>query len=197
MKNLFLVCVVSLCIVMGCYDGGSPDNPVDGKGNPVVMRSVVVKDAGNNTLGYAVDVNEDYLIVLSSLGYSYRIDWAGKLSPTFNSHNNGLVYSGTACSGIVYKQIGILSATHSYFGKQVMYASLTSKIYMPKTVDSNGTAVVSTANVNSYESGQSGYVSICMNATVNNEYVIELNETDRITVGIPDIITAPITLDFQ
>jgi len=153
-------------------------------GSTPVSKNIIVYDA-NGSIGNALEVYDTQITMYSSTGYIYTIDWNGNLYP------NGIYYTGANCSGTphLYVTNGV-----GYYGKSVYYGMSLGKIYIPNTVNSNGTSYYDTVN-------KIAILSIDNYGTIQNfsasYFGIQLKESDRTTTGIPATITPPIHIEFK
>jgi len=195
--DLVLLPLSLLVILTACSGGisntnnttGNPPDNSPSNGSGVVFASVIAKDASGQNLGYYLgDQRPDYsLLIYSPSGYMYWINWSGALS-----QEDWIFFSTDNCTGTPYVESGNNS---NRFGKVVIYDEQHNKLYRLKSslITSGGYITPTQITYKSYYD----YEGTCRNDLPYVLSAIELEETTRAAVGIPETITPPITLNFQ
>ncbi len=183
---------VLLSVVLAACGGGDGSNPTtdsgtnDNGGSGIAFASIIVEDASGQNLGYYLGGSPyEEIWIYNPSGYMYYIDWSGTLID-----NVVVVFSNENCTGTPYVR-DISGSKH--FGKSVFYDKTTDKLYRYKS------SLITQGYVTSTErtiKSQYGLGEVCGNITATWG-VFELELTTRSDVGIPDSISAPITLNFQ
>jgi hypothetical protein len=176
MKKFLSLSVFCLIVFSAC--NSSSDNS-DG-GTTLTTKNSVLYDA-NGKVGNILSADEEYITLLSSENYIYTIKWTGAY------YTKSIYFSESNCAGTAYI-IG-----YDLYGKTVFYSSYLKTFYIPKTINTDGTAYYdTTTKINTSSDDIDG---TCYNYSQSN-YDIELVETTKTAVGIPDL-TLPLSIEFE
>lgn len=152
-------------------------------GNNGSPGTMAVSDA-NGELGKILMITTVYLTVYNQEDYLYFLGWNGQI------FDDTFYFSGSGCTGTRYSNVGQYES-YAMIGKIVFRDATIDKLYVPKTVNADGTALTTSLNALSFSSS-----GICTNTNLTS-YFSELIETTKASVGIPETITAPISIIFN
>jgi hypothetical protein len=135
-------------------------------------------------LGKILSITTVHLTIYSQENYIYFLGWNGQI------FDSTFYFSGADCAGTRYILVGQYDS-YSMLGKMVFRDAANDKLYVPKTINADGTALsVSVNALSSYSAG------ICTNTNLTY-YFSEMQETTKASVGIPETITAPLSIIFN
>jgi len=204
MKYLLII-LVFIFLLFDCngsiYNSSSKNS--SSIGNIAISKNIIVYDI-NGKIGNALEVSDESIKIYSPKGYIYQIDWQGNIIPSSfvlggeDVFCPNFFYSDNNCTGSPFCFIfDTYGYSKTYSGKMVSYGKYLNKLYIPKIINYDGTAYCnknSKVDMSSYDSFgicQTGYHNMA------TTYAIELKETDRNTIGIPNIIMPPLYLSFE
>ncbi len=183
-KVLTITIMISMVIALSVFSGGCFSSDDDSNNStPDTGTGMGVYDNNGTFLGYNLSTDNEFLWLLTATGNMYQLLWDGNLQDGY------ILYDEADCNGIPYAPEGT-SMLDVLSGKTVFYSKYKDKLYKIKTFNADGTGNAENVTVLS-----SSYFNSCSNSTLL-ENVIELEETTRSAVGIPDTIIPPFTFDF-
>ena len=191
MKKLSGLTIVVLLCITGCGEKSKNSSlknlltifGINNAGSQISMSSVLVLDANGVELGKALSITTASITLYTSTGHIVTINWAG--NPGYELTTSYILFSNTGCTGTAYA-----GGTFGSYGK--MTASDGTNWYIPKTVNSDGSAYSASVT---YQSGKN-YGSLC-SASGSTQVLVELVQVAKTNIGLPATIATPISLTFR
>lgn len=180
-KTIIFAILLSFSII----SSGCELNSDDTENSPAITTgSTIVKDKNGVTIGTLLTAEMNELSVINDSGYFFRLHWDGSIK--VNKEPFPFFFTEPSCEGIRYLATVI---DPILYGKFLLLVD--GSIFRAKNINEDGTSLYSSLV---------GYLSIKQNngtCTDSSNVLsgIELEEVDRSSVGIPDIITPPITIE--
>ena len=177
-----LITLIISLVIAGCSMNATSQN---GR-LPLADKSVMLKDADGNVLGYVTETNADSVTVLTSKNYFVSLTWNGTLTDW------ACWYTGANGAGTMFY---IAPNTEKLLGFAI---SVNGQACVAATVDASGCAVP-----NSFISGFQSYYS--GNGTITNasgtvppgHVAYPLKPVSLEDIGMPASISVPRELVFQ
>lgn len=144
-----------------------------------VQASLRTVSDQNNELGKILSADLESMFVISTTGYIYQLKWDGSIKIL-----DPIGYSGADCTGTAYYNIGISEGVLN--GKSIIFDG--TNYFIPKSSNADGSAYFDKVNEINYQSYFEA--GTCTNYS-DSSYLIELQETTKSIVGLPNTITPP------
>jgi hypothetical protein len=177
-----LITLIIILVIAGCSMNATSQS---GK-TPFVEKSVMLKDANGNALGYVTETTADSVTVLTSKNYFVSLTWNGALTDWT------CWYTGANGAGTMFY---IAADTEKLLGFAI---SVNGQAYVAASVDASGCAVPN-SSISGFQSYYSGNGTI-RNATGTvppGHIAYPLEPISFEYIGMPASISVPRELVFQ
>lgn len=173
---LFTTCLITACANSPALEVANAQEAATSGGGGVIASSVKVKTNTNGLLGYALEVDQTGLIILTTTGWIVDLGYDGSISPWV------LFFSNAGCTGTAYRD-----SSRPMHGKSI-FLGYDGSYYKPASSPANQSSASATYNSARTQAG-------CSAMTYTGALIPLTTSTGPTEAGLPATITGPIVLE--